>query len=167
MDQCSICLESLDDGGVVALACNHRFHAACLAEMAGAVGTATTRRGALTACQWRWFGSRRDAAKAFGVHTTDVSHLVKNPSKASLRETFEARPAPPKKRKRPTKGKAPRKKIKRAEGGYQKANGKWSDPRMFPGREFDDLDAYRAAKKQRAARRDEYRAQRYFWGHRD
>ena len=32
---------------------------------------------------------------------------------------------------------------------------------MFPGREFDDLDAYRAAKKQRAARREEYRAQRY------
>ena len=50
MDQCSICLESLDDGGVVALACNHRFHAACLAQMAGAVGTATTRRGSLTAC---------------------------------------------------------------------------------------------------------------------
>ena len=30
---------------------------------------------------------------------------------------------------------------------------------MFPGREFDDLDEYRAAKKQRAARREEYRAQ--------
>ena len=73
-----------------------------------------------------------------------------------MRETFEARPAPPKKRKRPTKGKAPRKKIKRAEGGYQKANGKWSDPRMFPGREFDDLDAYRAAKKQRAEQRAAY-----------
>ena len=29
---------------------------------------------------------------------------------------------------------------------------------MFPGREFDDLDAYRAAKKQRAARREEYSA---------
>ena len=50
MEQCSICLESLD-GGVVALAtCGHRFHAACLAQMAGAVGTATTRRGSLTAC---------------------------------------------------------------------------------------------------------------------
>ena len=50
MEQCSICLEALD-GGVVALAaCGHRFHAACLAQMAGAVGTATTRRGALTAC---------------------------------------------------------------------------------------------------------------------
>ena len=30
---------------------------------------------------------------------------------------------------------------------------------MFPGRDFDDLDAYRAAKKQRAVRREEYRAQ--------
>ena len=50
MEQCSICLEALD-GGVVALAaCGHRFHAACLAQMAGAVGTATTRRGSLTAC---------------------------------------------------------------------------------------------------------------------
>jgi len=27
---------------------------------------------------------------------------------------------------------------------------------MFPGREFDDLDAYRAAKKQRKERRDAY-----------
>mgnify|MGYP002884371222 CR=1 FL=1 len=48
-EQCSICLEALD-GGEVALACGHRFHAACLAQMAGALGTATTRRGALTAC---------------------------------------------------------------------------------------------------------------------
>ena len=31
---------------------------------------------------------------------------------------------------------------------------------MFPGREFDDLVAYRAAKKRRAGRREEYRAQR-------
>ena len=39
-----------------------------------------------------------------------------------------------------------------------KANGKWRSD-MFPGREFDDLDEYRAAKKQRAARREEYSAQ--------
>ena len=45
------------------------------------------------------------------------------------------------------------------EGARQKSNGKWSDSRIFPGREFDNLDAYRAAKKQRAARREEYRAQ--------
>jgi hypothetical protein len=48
-EQCSICLEALD-GGEVSLACGHRLHAACLAQMAGALGTATTRRGALTAC---------------------------------------------------------------------------------------------------------------------
>mmetsp|Transcript_1317 Transcript_1317/g.3050 ORF Transcript_1317/g.3050 Transcript_1317/m.3050 type:complete len:334 (+) Transcript_1317:130-1131(+) len=48
-DQCSICLEALD-GGVAALACGHRFHAACLARLAGATGTSSTRRGALTAC---------------------------------------------------------------------------------------------------------------------
>ena len=40
----------------------------------------------------------------------------------------------------------------------QKKNGKWTDYAKFPGREFDDLDAYRAAKKQRAARREEYSA---------
>ena len=75
-----------------------------------------------------------------------------------MRETFEARPAPPKKRKRPGKAKAggtPPKRAKfqgkRVEGAQQRANGKWGSP-MFPGRQFDDLDAYRAAKKQRAAR---------------
>ena len=51
----------------------------------------------------------------------------------------------------------PKRKI--IEGAVQKSNGKWSCPKSFPGREFDDLDAYRAAKKQRAARREEYRAQ--------
>lgn len=63
---------------------------------------------------------------------------------------------------RPPKGKAgaaPRKRAKCVEGATQKANGKWSNPIMFPGREFDDYDAYRAAKKQRAARREEYSVQ--------
>ena len=32
---------------------------------------------------------------------------------------------------------------------------------MFPWREFDDLDAYRAAKKQRAGRRKDFSAQAY------
>ena len=222
MEQCSICLDSLD-GGVVALAaCGHRFHAACLAQMAGAVGTATTRRGSLTACPncrtvsrvdddydasvlaratatatprheralaarrvaspapvpqkrsatstapkpvemrrvgdaaWRWFGSQRDAAKAFGVSGQDVSHLIKDPSKTPSREAFEARPA--RKRERPTEAKAPLKKQKWVEGAHQKKNGKWRSE-MFPGREFDDLDAYRAAKKQRAARRAAWSAQ--------
>ena len=51
METCSICLDSLD-GGLAALACGHRFHAACLAQCAAAVGTAatTSRRGTLTAC---------------------------------------------------------------------------------------------------------------------
>ena len=49
METCSICLDALD-GGVAALACGHRFHAACLARLAGATGTSSTRRGALTAC---------------------------------------------------------------------------------------------------------------------
>ena len=38
------------------------------------------------------------------------------------------------------------------EGAYQKGNGKWANKDMFPGRDFDDLDAYRAAKKQRVAK---------------
>ena len=46
------------------------------------------------------------------------------------------------------------------EGATQNKNGKWSNSEMFPGREFDDLDAYRAAKKQRAARRSAYLDQR-------
>ena len=41
---------------------------------------------------------------------------------------------------------------KTVEGAQQKKNGKWANHQMFPGREFDDLDALRAAKKQRAAR---------------
>ena len=49
-------------------------------------------------------------------------------------------------------------KPKRVEGAYQKQSGMWVS-RMFPGREFDDLDAYRVAKKQRSARRAEFRAQ--------
>ena len=110
--------------------------------------------------EWRWFESQKDAAKAFGVSPSDVSHLVRNVSCAKLRETFEARPAPPKKRARPTKGKAATgKRGKAVEGATQKVNGKWSNNRMFPGRVFDDLDAYRAAKKQRAGQRKEYSVQ--------
>ena len=47
-------------------------------------------------------------------------------------------------------------KERRAEGARQKQNGKWSNPTMFPGRDFGDLDEYRAAKKQRVARRTAY-----------
>jgi len=45
---------------------------------------------------------------------------------------------------------------KYVEGAIQKANGKWRSNNNFPGREFDDLDEYRAAKRQRAARRGAY-----------
>ena len=45
------------------------------------------------------------------------------------------------------------------EGAYQRQNGKWTNHEMFPGREFDDLDAYRAAKKQRKERRGAYSVQ--------
>ena len=89
-----------------------------------------------------------------------VSNLVTPISPAvALRETFEARPAPPRKRERPTKAKAgaaPRKRAKTVEGATQKSNGKWSNTHMFPGREFDDLDEFRAAKKQRAEQRIAY-----------
>ena len=44
---------------------------------------------------------------------------------------------------------------KHVEGAKQKSNGKWRS-NNFPGREFDDLDAYRAAKKQRAEQRAAY-----------
>ena len=101
---------------------------------------------------WRYFASRTDAAKAFGVTTNDVGYLLREPSKASRYACeFEARPAPaPKKRERPT--------YRSVEGAKPKTNGKWRSG-LFPGREFDDLDEYRAAKKQREERREEYRAQ--------
>ena len=38
-------------------------------------------------------------------------------------------------------------------------NGKWRNHGMFPDREFDDLDEYRAAKKQRKERRAAYSVQ--------
>ena len=108
-----------------------------------------------------------DAAKAFGLPSSQVSLLIKDPAKATehARETFEARPArasPPKKRERPAKRKAgspASKREKKIEGATQKANGNWTNHEMFPGREFDDLDAYRAAKKQRKEQRKEYIAQ--------
>ena len=52
---------------------------------------------------------------------------------------------------------------KSVEGATQKSNGKWKYPAMFPGREFDDLDELRAAKKQRMERRAAYSAQLNRW----
>ena len=120
------------------------------------------KHGAIGDAAWRWFESQADAARAFSVSKADVSQLINDPPKARWRETFEARPAPPKKRKRPTKrkaGGAPPKKSKWVDGATQRKSGKWYNPVMFPGRDFDDLDEYRAAKKQRAARRAAWSAQ--------
>ena len=52
METCSICLDALD-GGVAALACGHRFHAACLNEVVLAAakdGAQSNRRGYLISC---------------------------------------------------------------------------------------------------------------------
>ena len=54
-------------------------------------------------------------------------------------------------------------KQKRVDGAYQKQNGKWANCTMFPGRDFDDLDAYRSAKKQRTDQRAAYRDQKHGW----
>ena len=51
---------------------------------------------------------------------------------------------------------------KSIEGATQRANGKWTS-HHYPGREFDDLDEYRAAKKQRMERRAAYSAQLTAW----
>jgi len=52
------------------------------------------------------------------------------------------------------------------EGAYRKANGKWYNKDMFPGREFDDLDAYRAAKRQHKERLAAYSDQLQAFGRR-
>ena len=151
MEQCSICLESLRR--VVPTA-----PAPPVPRGAGnPLGEKSVEMRRVGDAEWRWFGSRKDAAKAFGIGGSDVTRLIDNPSnvRAPCR-SIEARPAPPRKRERPTKkkaGGAPRSKRLCVEGAAQKVNGKWSNSVMFPGREFDDLDAYRAAKKQCAARK--------------
>jgi hypothetical protein len=71
----------------------------------------------------------------------------------------ERDPSQKRQAKRPEKQENGKKYGKRAEGAFQKQNGKWAC-QHFPGREFDDLDAYRAAKKQRAARRSAFLDQR-------
>ena len=43
--------------------------------------------------EWRWFGSRADAAKAFRLSPPDVSQLINDSQKARLRDAFEARSA--------------------------------------------------------------------------
>ena len=68
----------------------------------------------------------------------------------------EREPSQKRQAKRRRKGETGMHVGKRVEGATQKANGKWRSSHMFPGREFDDLDEYRAAKKQRAERRATY-----------
>ena len=65
----------------------------------------------------------------------------------------EREPSQKRQAKRRRKGETGMHVGKRVEGATQKANGKWRSSHMFPGREFDDLDEYRAAKKQRAEQR--------------
>ena len=48
MDQCSICLEAAEGSSTLALPCGHRFHAACLSQVAGL--RTPTRRGTVVAC---------------------------------------------------------------------------------------------------------------------
>ena len=47
-NQCSICLEAAEGSTTLALPCGHRFHAACLAQVAGL--RTPTRRGNVVAC---------------------------------------------------------------------------------------------------------------------
>ena len=68
--------------------------------------------------------------------------------------------------KHPRKRETGKKSRKWVEGALQKANGKWANSLMFPGQEFDDLDEYRAAKKQRKERRAAYLDQIPKW-HKD
>ena len=102
--------------------------------------------------EWRWFGSRTDAAKAFGLGSGSVSKLIRRPwDRHSVRRSRHGRARPAAEKARaPTKRGLRRaaEEAKHAEGATQKANGKWTN--RGRGREFDDLDEYRAAKKQRA-----------------
>ena len=47
-NDCSICLEAAEGSSTVSLPCGHRFHAACLAQVAGL--RTPTRRGTVVAC---------------------------------------------------------------------------------------------------------------------
>ena len=96
--------------------------------------------------------AKRDKEDDAAATNEDAAH--RRPPKSPAAADEAEAPAP-------TEGKAggaPKKRAKKLtiEGAFQKANGKWTCPFMFPGREFDDLDEYRAAKKQRAERRAAY-----------
>ena len=79
--------------------------------------------------------------------------VIVDPEAPTLQATIISRS-----KKRPHKRKTGMRVGKSVEGATQKANGKWHASHMFPGREFDDLDEYRAAKKQRFEQRAAYYA---------
>ena len=156
--QCSICLDDLEGGPT--LVCGHRFHASCLARLAGANGTTPTRRGALTTCP-QTVNFPGEAPLASALASLPVAPAA--PAVAPPRRSGRA-PAPkvivdpeaPARKKARTFSENQPYYGKIIEGARQKKSGKWSNTGIFPGREFDDLDAYRAAKRQHMARRAAY-----------
>jgi hypothetical protein len=83
--------------------------------------------------------------------------VIVDPEAPTLKATIARRSAKRMKSKPPVK--------LCVEGAYQKANGKWANCDLFPGRDFDTLGKYRAAKKQHAEQRIAYSDQQI--GHRD
>ena len=75
--------------------------------------------------------------------------MIVDPEAPTLRATFSHRSA------KRMKFKSELERVS-VEGGYQKQNGKWANNHVFPGREFDNLDEYLAAKKQHAEQRIAY-----------
>ena len=73
-EQCSICLEAAEGSSTVALPCGHRFHAACLGQVAGL--RTPTRRGTVVACpncRKRSLVAPFAPAAAFGVGVARLS----------------------------------------------------------------------------------------------
>ena len=129
-----------------------------------------------------FFDDEEDAARArdAAVVKYELSGRTLNfPGEAPRAEVLDALPPAPPPAPRRRSGRAPAPKVivdpeapakkartffpkkppyygKCIEGAIQKANGTWANREIFPGREFDDLDAYRTAKKQRKERRAAY-----------
>ena len=148
MEQCSICLDNIDSSGPT-LACGHRFHAACLARQ---------YRGAPTV------NFPGEAPLASVLAALPDAPPPPPPPPAPLPRSARTRtrkvivdaPDEIRRDKRPKKREIGTRVGMCVEGAEQKQNGKWAHSVMFPGREFDDLDEYRAAKRQRAEQRAAY-----------